>query len=75
MDDTPVGRSSKDDPAQVAAQGFSALMDGKDKVVAGSVTTKLQGVANSVLPDRLKAAAHRQMAEPDGEQDREPGRG
>jgi short-subunit dehydrogenase len=67
MDDTPVGRSSKDDPAQVAAQGFAALMDGKDKVVAGSVTTKLQGVANSVLPDRLKAAAHRQMAEPDGE--------
>jgi uncharacterized protein len=67
MDDTKVGQSSKDDPAQVAAQGFQALMDGKDKLVAGSVTTKLQGVANSVLPDKLKAAAHRQMAEPETE--------
>ncbi|RJK94764.1 SDR family NAD(P)-dependent oxidoreductase [Vallicoccus soli] len=64
MDDTTVGQSSKDDPAQVAKQGFEALMDGKDKVVAGSVSTKLQGVANAVLPDKLKAAAHRQMAEP-----------
>jgi uncharacterized protein len=67
MDDTMVGQSSKDDPAQVAEQGFRALMDGKDKLVAGSVTTKLQGVANAVLPDKLKAAAHRRMAEPTGE--------
>jgi short-subunit dehydrogenase len=64
MDDTKVGQSSKDDPAQVAKQGFDALMEGKDKIIAGSVSTKAQGVANSVLPDKLKAAAHRQMAEP-----------
>jgi uncharacterized protein len=65
MDDTKVGQSSsKDDPAQVAEQGFKALMDGDDKLVAGSATTKLTGVANKVLPDKLKAAAHRQMAEP-----------
>jgi short-subunit dehydrogenase len=64
MDDTRVGQGSKDDPAQVAKQGFDALMDGKSKVIAGSVTTKAQGVANSVLPDKLKAAAHRRMAEP-----------
>jgi short-subunit dehydrogenase len=64
MDDTKVGQSNKDDPAQVAKQGFQALMKGKDKIVAGSLKTKAQGVADAVLPDKAKAAAHRQMAEP-----------
>ena len=64
MLDTPVGQSEKDDPAQVAAQGFDALMKGEAKLVAGSLKTKVQGMANSVLPDALKAKAHRQMAEP-----------
>ncbi|HST68016.1 MAG TPA: SDR family NAD(P)-dependent oxidoreductase [Mycobacteriales bacterium] len=65
MDDTPVGKSSsKDDPAQVAEQGFRALFDEDDKVVAGSATTKLTGAMNKILPDKMKAAAHRQMAEP-----------
>jgi len=67
MDDTLVGRSQaiKDDPAQVARQGFEALMDGEDKLVAGSLMTKAQGAMNKVLPDNVKAAAHRKMAEPD----------
>ncbi|RBY80591.1 oxidoreductase [Geodermatophilus sp. TF02-6] len=64
MGDTRVGAGKKDDPAQVAEQGFAALMKGEDKVVAGSVKTKVQAAANDVLPDRLKAKAHRQMAEP-----------
>jgi short-subunit dehydrogenase len=64
MGDTRVGEAKKDDPAQVAKQGFEALMKEKDKVVAGSVKTKVQGVANKVLPDKAKAAAHRLMAEP-----------
>jgi short-subunit dehydrogenase len=64
MNDTKVGASSKDDPAQVAEQGFRALMKGEAKVVAGSASTKAQGLANKVLPDKLKAAAHRKMAEP-----------
>ncbi len=65
MSDTPVGRSSKDDPAAVAQQGFDALMGGRSKIIAGSIKTKVQGVANKVLPDKLKAAAHRRMAEPE----------
>jgi len=65
MDDTPVGQSSKDDPAQVAQQGFEAMTGGKDKVVGGSLSTKAQAAANAVLPDKLKAAAHRKMAEPE----------
>ena len=64
MDDTAVGQGAKDDPAQVAKQGFDALMAGKERIVGGSVTTKAQEAANKVLPDKLKAAAHRQMAEP-----------
>jgi short-subunit dehydrogenase len=64
MDDTKVGQSDKDDPAQVAKQGFEALMKGKDRVVASSMKTKLAEAANKVLPDKAKAAAHRQMAEP-----------
>ncbi|MDQ3764216.1 MAG: SDR family NAD(P)-dependent oxidoreductase [Actinomycetota bacterium] len=64
MEDTKVGQAPKDDPAQVAKQGFDALMAGQDKIIAGSATTKAQGIANKVVPDTLKAAAHRQMAEP-----------
>jgi uncharacterized protein len=64
MEDTHVGQAQKDDPAQVAKQGFDALMSGEGKIIAGSATTKVQGIASKVLPDRLKAAAHRQMAEP-----------
>ncbi|MDQ3887099.1 MAG: SDR family NAD(P)-dependent oxidoreductase [Actinomycetota bacterium] len=64
MDDTRVGQASKDDPADVAKQGFDALMRGKNRVVASSAMSKVMGTANKVLPDRLKAAAHRLMAKP-----------
>ena len=64
MDDTNVGSSKKDDPAQVAAQGFEALMKGEEKVVAGSLKTKVQGAASKVMPDSLKAKMHEKMAEP-----------
>ncbi|MYS04947.1 SDR family NAD(P)-dependent oxidoreductase [Streptomyces sp. SID6041] len=64
MGDTKVGQGAKDDPAQVAEQGLDALFAGKDKVVAGSLKTKAQGLANKVLPDSLKAEGHRRMAEP-----------
>ena len=64
MDDTRVGSSKKDDPAQVAKQGFEALMAGKDDVIAGSLTTKLQGAMAKVLPETLNAEQHRKLAEP-----------
>jgi uncharacterized protein len=64
MDDTKVGASKKDDPAQVAKQGFEALMKGKEKIVAGSAKTKAQGAAAKVMPDKAKAEMHRKMAEP-----------
>ncbi|NSL43072.1 SDR family oxidoreductase [Streptomyces sp. 8P21H-1] len=64
MDDTKIGQQDKDDPAQVARQGLDALFSGKDKLVAGSLKTKAQGLADKVLPDKAKAQAHRKMAEP-----------
>ncbi|CAM3697020.1 SDR family NAD(P)-dependent oxidoreductase [Nocardioides zeicaulis] len=63
-EDTKVGTSKKDDPAQVARQGFDALMAGRARVVGGGLTTKVQEAAAKVMPDRLKAAVHRQVAEP-----------
>ncbi|MBO4273709.1 SDR family NAD(P)-dependent oxidoreductase [Microbispora triticiradicis] len=64
MQDTKVGAGPKDDPAEVARQGFDALMKGDGKVIAGSLTNKVQGVASRIAPDRAKAAMHRRMAEP-----------
>lgn len=63
-DDTLVGTSKKDDPAQVAQQGFDALMAGRARVVGGGLKTKVQEAAGKAMPDRLKAAMHRRMAEP-----------
>jgi uncharacterized protein len=64
MLDTKVGAGDKDDPAQVAEQGFKALMEGDDHIVAGSVKNKAQVLAGKVLPDTIKAEMHRNMAEP-----------
>jgi uncharacterized protein len=69
MDDTKVGSSSKDSAAQVAKQGFDALMKGDRKLVGGGVGTKLQGAAATVLPDSVKAALHKNQAEPGSGED------
>ena len=63
-DDTKLGASEKDDPAEVAKEGFEALMAGKDHVVAGSFKNKLQAAAGYTLPDPFVASAHAKMAEP-----------
>jgi uncharacterized protein len=64
MLDTKIGAGDKDDPEDVARLGFEALMDGQERVVAASATTKLQGRVSRLLPDSAKAGMHRQMAEP-----------
>ena len=64
MDDTRVGASAKDDPAEVARQGFEALMAGKADIVTGSLSTKLQGAVNEILPETAKAQLHRRLSEP-----------
>jgi short-subunit dehydrogenase len=65
MEDTRIGASeSKDDAAEVAEQGFEALMEGRQQVVASSLSSKLQARAGRFVPDSLKAKGHRKMAEP-----------
>jgi short-subunit dehydrogenase len=64
MDDTQVGASEKDDPAEVAKEGYEALMAGKDHIVAGSFMNKLQATMAHVLPDPVTAEMHRKQAEP-----------
>ena len=62
--DTPIGQGPQDDPADVARQGYEALMAGKRRVVAASLMTRAMELSNKVLPDRVKAAASKLMAKP-----------
>ena len=64
LEDTKLGQSSKDDPATVAAEGFEAMMAGKDHVVTGSFKNKLQAGGAKVLPDKVSAAGHASMSKP-----------
>jgi short-subunit dehydrogenase len=64
LEDTKLGAGPKDDPADVARDGFEALMAGKERVVSHSAKTKAQGRGSRFLPDSAKAALHRRMAEP-----------
>ena len=65
MMDTKIGTSdSKDDPADVAKDGFEALMAGKERVVSHSLSTKAQGRGGRLMPDNVKAKMHGKMAEP-----------
>ncbi len=64
LDDTKVGSDKKDDPAEVAKQGFEALMAGKDSVLAESLKTKIQGAISSILPDTVTAEQNRKLNEP-----------
>jgi short-subunit dehydrogenase len=65
MDDTEVGTKGKEtnDPAEVAKQGFDALMRGDQEVFSSSLKTKLEGAVGKILPDSVKAAQHQKMAE------------
>ena len=67
MEDTKIGASSnKDDPDEVAKDGFEALMAGKDHVVAGSVKNNVQAGLASVTPDAATATTMAGMTKPGG---------
>jgi len=55
MENTKVAQGKKDDPADVAKKGFEAMMAGKDKVIAASMKSKLEGLAGEILPEPTKA--------------------
>jgi short-subunit dehydrogenase len=65
MQDTRVGASDhKDDPAQVARQGFQALMAGEAQVLGGSLASRAMGAVSRISPDALAAKANRKLSEP-----------
>lgn len=61
--DTKVGTAKKDDPADVAKDGFKAMMEGTGGVVSG-VKNKLQVAAAHFLPSETLAKQHSKMTEP-----------
>jgi uncharacterized protein len=63
MLDTKVGQQEKDDPADVAKDGFEAMMKGEGDVVSGW-KNKLQSTVANVTPASVLAEQHRKMAEP-----------
>jgi short-subunit dehydrogenase len=63
MMDTKIGTSEKDDAAEVANNGFDAMIKGEGDVVSG-LKNKVQSAAANVTPAGVLATQHRKMAEP-----------
>jgi uncharacterized protein len=63
MTDTKVGQEEKDDPADVAKDGFDAMLRGDADIVSGW-KNKLQTTIANVTPAEVLAEQHRKMAEP-----------
>jgi short-subunit dehydrogenase len=63
MLDTKVGTEKKDDPAEVAENGFKAMMDGDGGVVSGW-QNKLQVALAKISPASLMAKMHEKEAGP-----------
>jgi short-subunit dehydrogenase len=61
---TKTATGKKDDPADVARDGFEALMAGKDKVVAGSMKNRVENAMSQVMPESMKAKQHAKQAKP-----------
>lgn len=64
LEDTRVGQAEKDDPAQVARQGFDGLMKGEASVFGGSLTSRAMGRLSAMTPDSVGAKVTRPMAGP-----------
>lgn len=63
MMDTKVGTQKKDDPADVAKDGFEAMMAGDGGIVSG-FHNKMQVAASRIIPDEKLAEKHTEMAAP-----------
>jgi short-subunit dehydrogenase len=63
MLDTKVGIQQKDNPSEVAKNGFEAMMKGEGGVVSGW-QNKMQAAAAHVMPSERLARKHAEMAAP-----------
>lgn len=64
MEGTKADEGAKDDPADVARDGFDALMAGDDHVVAGSISNELQVIGGRLLSMETQAKMHARLTEP-----------
>jgi uncharacterized protein len=65
MEDTKLGAmENKDNPDQVARDGYDALMAGKPHVVAGSFKNRVQAEVSAHLPDRVGSKIQERLAKP-----------
>jgi short-subunit dehydrogenase len=65
MEDTKIGQmDDKDDPQQVAHDGFEALMAGRSSVVAGSFKNRIQAELGTHVPDALATPLLARMTKP-----------
>jgi short-subunit dehydrogenase len=63
MQDTKFGKQKKDDPADVARQGYDAMMRGEGDIVTGWRNKLLSAMA-AVIPSDMLAEIHRRKAQP-----------
>jgi short-subunit dehydrogenase len=63
MMDTKVGAQKKQDPHEVAALGFEAMLRGEGDVITG-FGNKLRAAISRFLPQEMVAEQHRKLAEP-----------
>lgn len=63
MMDTKVGTEKKMDPADVAKQGYDAMLNGEGQVITGW-KNKMQAAMSHVMPAEQLAKQHSKMAEP-----------
>jgi uncharacterized protein len=64
MRGTKVAEAAKDDPAQVAKEGYEALLAGKDHLVAGAMKNKAQTAGGRLMSETAKAAMQARQTEP-----------
>lgn len=70
MDDTKVGDKEKDSAADVAEDGFEALMAGRDAIIAGSLKNKIQANIAKIIPQKAAAKTHETLTKPNNPKDR-----
>ena len=64
MLDTKAGAGKKDDPAEVAKDGFEAMMAGKDHIIAGSFKNKVQSTIAKFIPETTAAEIQSKQTKP-----------
>jgi len=69
MEDTKLGQAKKDDPRDVARDGYEALFRNDDHVVAGSFKNKAQAAAGKFMPYERTAKVHGAMSKPGSGED------